>query len=90
MKLSGNRNQCPSCGEFFNSVGAFDKHRTGEYGKPVSSGTYSPSSRRCLSVGGMVAIGMEKNASGFWISSPMPTDIALGSGKQYHIGEGAE
>lgn len=71
MKLSGNRNQCPTCGEFFNSVGAFDKHRTGDYGKPVSGGGYRPSSRRCLSAGEMATIGMEKNASGFWISEPM-------------------
>ncbi len=25
------KNQCPSCGEFFNSNASFDKHRYGEY-----------------------------------------------------------
>jgi len=74
-KLSGNRNQCPTCGEYFNSVGAFDKHRTGEYGKPVSGGVYSPSSRRCLSEVEMRAIGMEKSTKAFWVTSPMPDDF---------------
>ena len=40
MRLSGQRNQCPSCGEPFNSNAAFDKHRTGQFGKD----------RRCMSV----------------------------------------
>lgn len=65
------RNQCPACGELFNSVGAFDKHRYGEYGKEdkEKSGTYKPSDRKCLDRNGMEELGMLKNNAGFWISS---------------------
>lgn len=70
-KLTGNRNQCPTCREFFNSNGAFDKHRTGAFGK--ASG---PSQRRCLKPDEMRAIGMTKNDAGFWIGSVLD-DSAL-------------
>ena len=30
--LRGDRNQCQGCKEYFNSTGAFEKHRTGKYG----------------------------------------------------------
>lgn len=62
MNLSGDRNQCRGCGEYFNSTFAFDKHRTGEHGKD----------RRCLTPDEMRAKGMDKNVAGFWISSAMP------------------
>jgi len=65
MKLSGDRNQCQGCKEYFNSTFAFDKHRTGEHGKD----------RRCLTTAEMTAKGMDKNAAGFWISSAMPQDF---------------
>lgn len=65
MKLSGDRNQCRGCGEFFNSSFAFDKHRTGSFGKD----------RRCLTAMEMSAKGMSKNAAGFWISAALPTGI---------------
>lgn len=62
MNLTGDRNQCRGCSEFFNSTFAFDKHRTGDFGKD----------RRCLTTNEMEARGMSKNAAGFWISSAMP------------------
>jgi hypothetical protein len=62
MKLSGDRNQCQGCKAFFNSTFAFDKHRTGDFGK----------NRHCLTADEMTAKGMDKNAAGFWISSAMP------------------
>ncbi len=62
MNLSGDRNQCQGCKEYFNSSFAFDKHRTGEHGHD----------RRCLTVDEMKAKGMSVNAAGFWISSAMP------------------
>lgn len=31
LKLTGNRCKCTACGEYFNSVAAFEKHRTGAY-----------------------------------------------------------
>lgn len=63
--LSGDRNQCPGCGEYFNSSFAFEKHRTGDFGKD----------RRCLTVDEMETKSMSKNAAGFWISSAMPADV---------------
>lgn len=57
MKLTGDRNQCPSCSEFFNSSRAFDKHRTG-----------GATQRRCLSVPEMQAKGMLKNNDMFWVT----------------------
>jgi hypothetical protein len=59
--LSGSRNQCQGCKEYFNSVGAFDKHRTGEYGK----------NRRCKTKEEMEAGGMILRSDGFWIREKM-------------------
>lgn len=65
MKLSGDRNQCPGCDEYFNSSFAFNKHRHGEHGVD----------RRCMTVAEMTAKGMSKNAAGFWISAEMPHSV---------------
>lgn len=62
MKLTGDRNQCQGCKEYFNSGFAFDKHRTGDFGKD----------RRCRTTNEMLERGMSKNEAGFWISSAMP------------------
>lgn len=59
FRLTGQRNQCPSCGELFNSNAAFDRHRTGVFGVD----------RRCMTVPEMRARGMAKNASGWWVTS---------------------
>lgn len=56
--LTGNRNQCQVCKEYFNSNSPFDKHRTGKYGV----------NRRCLTPDEMIAKGMSVNAAGFWIT----------------------
>lgn len=61
MRLTGDRNQCQGCKEFFNSTAAFDKHREGKHGVD----------RRCLAAAEMEAKGMAKNAAGFWVGSPM-------------------
>lgn len=58
MNVGGDRNQCPSCDEYFNSTAAFDKHRTGKFGID----------RRCMTKEEMESKGMLKNASGFWIT----------------------
>ncbi len=55
-KLTGNRCQCTACGECFNGVQPFDKHRTGEPGL----------NRRCLTVPEMIAVGFIRNVRGFW------------------------
>lgn len=61
MILSGDRNQCPTCEEYFNSTAAFEKHRVGDY---APKGV-----RRCLSVEEMQAKKMAKNAAGFWVTA---------------------
>src|SRR5260370_3832476 len=63
VRLSGDRNECPGCGQLFNSSAAFDKHRTG---------TFTPAARRCVTNPEMIAKGMARNASGFWVGTPMP------------------
>ena len=62
VKVSGDRNQCAGCGELFNSSFAFDKHRTGEFGKD----------RRCMTVEEMKSKGMDINAAGYWVTSLNP------------------
>ena len=61
-KLTGQRNQCPSCLEYFNSNSGFDKPRTG---------SHTLGKRFCLAVAEIEAKGMKRNAQGFWIL-PMP------------------
>ncbi|WP_143325708.1 hypothetical protein [Paraburkholderia ribeironis] len=58
--LSGDRNQCAGCREYFNSSTAFDWHRTGEFS----------CDRRCMSDGEMRTRGMSINSAGFWITKP--------------------
>lgn len=62
LTLRGDRNQCPTCGLYFNSSHAFDKHRIGSHGVD----------RKCLTVPEMESKGMTTNKAGFWISCPHP------------------
>ena len=66
-RLTGNRCQCPTCGEYFNGVQPFDKHRAGKYAKPGQQST-----RRCLSVAEMTARGWMRNPAGFWCERADP------------------
>lgn len=59
--LKGNRNQCPTCHQYFNSTGAFEKHRTGTFGV----------NRRCMTPSEMEAKGMFLKPDGFWIGEKM-------------------
>jgi hypothetical protein len=61
--LHGDRNQCPSCGEFFKSTHAFELHCVGRI-----------PARHCLTVDEMKAKGMEKNTADFWTSRLMKPD----------------
>jgi hypothetical protein len=63
MNLTGQKNQCRGCSQYFNSNFAFDKHRVGNHGH----------NRRCLTTEEMIAKGMSLNKSGFWITASMPT-----------------
>lgn len=58
--LTGQRNECPGCGLYFNSNKAFDKHRTGKHGVD----------RRCRTEQEMLDKGMALNQAGFWVSEP--------------------
>jgi hypothetical protein len=64
--LRGDRCQCPSCHQRFNSTYAFDRHRIGQY----------ESTRRCLTNSQMLGKGMARNKAGFWVSQSM----AMGRG----------
>ena len=61
MKLSGTRNQCSGCDEYFNSNTAFEKHRTGKHGV----------NRRCRTPDEMRSLGMFINIYGYWVSEAM-------------------
>lgn len=61
MTLTGDKCQCPTRDQLFNSTYAFDKHRVGTWG-----------SRRCLTDIEMRAKGMAVNRGGFWISQALP------------------
>jgi hypothetical protein len=66
MQLRGDRNQCPTCGAYFNSTAAFERHRVGA----IHDG-----SRRCLSEAEMTARGMVLREDGFWRGSAMPENL---------------
>ena len=56
-QVTGTRCQCRECGEYFNSLTWFDKHRTG---------SYRNNERRCLTPAEIADAGMMKNDKGFW------------------------
>lgn len=62
MKLTGQRNACPTCKLHFNGNAAFDKHRTGTFGID----------RRCMTIDEMTAKGMAQNATGWWVTALNP------------------
>jgi hypothetical protein len=72
MHLTGSRNQCPSCNQYFNSNTAFDKHRTGKHGV----------NRRCRTTEEMTALGMLVNHAGFWITEKRNDYMDTGSSEQ--------
>jgi hypothetical protein len=55
--LRGDRNQCPTCQEYFNSSTAFDQHRTGPF----------DDTRRCLTVAEMQVKNFGKTNDDFWL-----------------------
>lgn len=78
MKVSGDRNQCTGCDQYFNSTAAFDKHRIGAFGVD----------RRCASVEQMEAKGMVKNAAGYWITAANPMNFPMAS--RFELPAGSE
>jgi hypothetical protein len=59
-RLTGSRCQCASCGELFNSVSVFNRHRVGGW---ENRGT----NRHCLTIPQLQAKGWSLNARFFWI-----------------------
>ncbi len=62
-RLTGNRCECPTCGELFSRTRAFDRHRIGSYAKP---GEYQHT-RGCMTPEEMTARGWQRNAAGAWV-----------------------
>ena len=58
MKLTGSRNQCGGCRQYFNSNYAFERHRVGKHGED----------RRCLTPEEILEKGWTKNPAGFWMT----------------------
>lgn len=65
--LRGDRNQCGSCNEYFNSTHAFEKHRHGDFGID----------RRCMTPFEMTERGMFVGGDGFWRGSRMSVDSVI-------------
>jgi hypothetical protein len=57
--LSGDHNECPGCGQLFNSTHAFELHRTGDH---------THNRRRCLTPAEMQLKGMVQKVGGWWVS----------------------
>lgn len=68
LRLTCNRCQCPTCGEYFGSVRGFDRHRIGAMGAP---------DRRSLAEGEMLAAGWVRNLRGFLLA-PDPRRAGAG------------
>ena len=69
MMLSGQRNECPTCGERFNSNAAFDRHRRGVFSPRIPQAP-----RHCATPEQMTEAGMTRNAGGWWITRPFSPD----------------
>ena len=59
MKTTHTKCKCTTCGDYFNSVAAFDKHRTGEHGV----------SRRCMTHQERREKKMDTNVAGYWVTA---------------------
>ena len=58
-KLTHKRCRCRGCGEYFNTVALFDKHRRGKFGV----------NRQCLTIEEMQSKGWALNSAGFWVGN---------------------
>lgn len=77
LRLTGCRCQCPSCGDYFASPRAFDRHRIGAYARP---GEFKHS-RRCMTLGEMLAVGWCRDARGFLLT-PDPRRAGMAPGRR--------
>ena len=91
--LRGDRNQCSICNQYFNSTGAFNKHRI--FSDPKK---HDWSTRRCMTPDEMLSSGMSTNQAGFWVTSKMPEHRYIrtegnedhNKGSQRHASDGKE
>jgi len=74
LKLGTRRCQCAACSARFNSVVAFERHRTGKYGHD----------RRCLTESEMLDKGMAVNSAGYWVTSLSPVGLVKLKQDQIH------
>ena len=59
MKTTHTKCLCTTCGDYFNSTAAFDKHRTGEHA----------TGRRCMTHQERRSIKMDTNLQGYWVTA---------------------
>lgn len=68
-RLTGNRCECTACGEHFNSISTFDRHRIGD--------SQSLNRSRCMSSEELILRGWSRSRLGFWIERAMRSDCAV-------------
>lgn len=68
LPLYTDKCKCNSCGEYFNSTYAFERHRAPRPYVPIGQ----PSKRRCLTVEELTGGGWGRNSTGHWITSKRP------------------
>lgn len=85
VKLTKDRNECPSCGALFETSEAFDAHRIGDF----ASGS-KPNTRRCMTAAEMEESGFRANRDGFLLSEVEhkyePSKIVVRSQSQSALG----
>ncbi len=68
LQLTGTRNQCAACNQYFATTSAFERHRVGRHAK---AGEWK-GTRRCLTVEEMKAKGFELREPGVWVTGAKP------------------
>ena len=71
---------CAACGNDFNSLHAFDKHRVGSYGTAILDAKdrtigYTRPERRCMTIDEMIAAKMQRNQYGRWTGEAFPEEL---------------
>ncbi len=66
-RLTGNRCECCACGQRFNAVSTFDRHRSGPF--------EGSEPRRCACPAALLLRGWSQNAGGFWVTRRMPNEV---------------
>ena len=58
--------KCAACGEYFQTVLAFDRHRIGSYGEEHAGKFGVGGDRRCVDVASMAEAKLSLNPKGYW------------------------